>query len=340
VRAAVLHRYGEPFSVEAWPDPDPGEGEVRVRIGGAGVCHSDLHIWHGQAHPDVPVPRILGHENAGWVDALGPGASGVEIGEPVVVFGGWGCGRCRLCLGGEEQLCDTLRWGGLMPPGGYAEYLLVPSPRHLIAIGELEPAVAAPLTDAALTPYRAIRKVAPQLAAGGASALVIGAGGLGQMAVQLLTQLTGATVIVADTAADKRAAAERLGAAVTVDPADPEAVAAIRAAAGDEGATAVLDFVGVDETLALAAATVGRRSTVVLVGLAGGSVPFDFFGWPAEVVLTTSNWGNRNELAEVVALARAGRLQIDVERAGLDAVNDVFARLARGEIRGRAVLVP
>ena len=340
MRAAVLHEYGMPFSVQEWPDPEPGEGEVRVRIGGAGACHSDLHIWHGHAHPGVPVPRILGHENAGWVEELGPGAAGFEIGEPVVVFGGWGCGQCGFCLGGQEQMCDTLRWGGLQPPGGYAEYYVVPSTRHLVRLGELDPVLAAPLTDAGLTPYRAVRKVVPQLARGGTCALLIGAGGLGQMALQLVKLLTGAKAIVADTSAEKRGIAQRLGADVVVDPADPEVVGAIRGAAGTEGATVVLDFVGVDETLALAAATVGRQSTVVLVGLAGGSVPFNFFGWPPEVVLTTSNWGSRNELAEVVALARDGLLTVEVERSRLDAINDVFARLERGEIKGRAVLVP
>jgi alcohol dehydrogenase, propanol-preferring len=340
MRAAVLHEYGTPFSVEEWPDPEPGPGEVRVRVGGAGACHSDLHIWHGEGPPGVPVPRILGHENAGWVDALGPGATGFEPGEPVVVFGGWGCGACRLCLGGEEQLCDTLRWGGLKPPGGYAERYVVPSTRHLIRIGDLDPVVAAPLTDAALTPYRAVRKVAPQLAAGGTSALLIGAGGLGQMGLQLVKLLTGATAIVADLAPSKRATAQRMGADVVVDPAAEDAVAQIRDAAGPEGATVVLDFVGTDETLALAQASVGRGSTVVLVGLAGGGVRFDFFSWPSEVTLTGSAWGSRNELAEVVALAQRGALQLDVERSPLEEINEVFARLERGEVAGRAVLVP
>jgi alcohol dehydrogenase, propanol-preferring len=339
VRAARLYSYGEPMRIDEVPTPEPGPGEVLVRVGGAGVCHSDLHIIDG----DIPLlgdePKILGHENAGWVEALGPGVGSFEQGEPVVVFGGWGCGLCRRCLGGEEQLCDSGRWGGLGPPGGYAEYLLVPSARHLVRLGDLDPVEAAPLTDAALTPYRAVKKVAPRLLGGG-SALVIGAGGLGQMAIQFLRLLTPASVIVADLAADKRAAALELGADVAVDPSASDAAAAIQEATGGEGAAAVIDVVGNEPTLALAAASLGFKGELVVVGLANASVPFSFFGWPAESLVTTSHWGTRNELAEVVAHAAAGRLQLRIERARLEDVNDVFARLAAGRVDGRAVLVP
>ncbi len=339
MRAARLHEFGEPFQIDEVPDPVPGPGQVRVRIGGAGVCHSDLHIAHGEMPDLLDGPKIMGHENAGWVDALGPGATGFEPGEPVIVFGGWGCGMCRVCLSGEEQLCDTLRWGGLGPPGGYAERYVVPSPRHLIRIGDLDPAEAAPLTDAGLTPYRAVKKVAGRLV-GGDTALVIGAGGLGQMAVQFLRLLSPARIVVADLSPDKRATALDLGADAAVDPAAADAGERLQEATGGQGAAAVIDVVGSDESLAFGAASLGFEGHLVIVGLAGGSVPFGFFTWPPESIVTTSHWGTRTELEEVVALARGGRLRIDVERAPLEAINDVFARLERGEIAGRAVLVP
>lgn len=332
MRAARLHEFGKPFRIDEVPDPEPGPGEVLVRIGGAGVCHSDLHIAHGETPIPVDGPKIMGHENAGWVEALGPGATGFEPGEAVIVYGGWGCGMCRVCMSGEEQLCDTLRWGGLGPPGGYAERYVVPSPRHLIRIGDLDPVEAAPLTDAGLTPYRAVKKVAGRLA-GGDTALVIGAGGLGQMAIQFLRLLTPARVVVADVAADKRRVALDLGADAAVDPAGGEVGEAA-------GAAAVIDVVGSDESLAFGAAALGFKGHLVVVGLAGGSVPFGFFTWPPESILTTSHWGTRTELEEVVALARDGRLRIDVERAPLEAINDVFARLEAGQVAGRAVLVP
>jgi propanol-preferring alcohol dehydrogenase len=332
MRAARLHEFGEPFRIDEVPDPEPGPGEVLVRVGGAGVCHSDLHIAHGEMPDLLDGPKIMGHENAGWVEALGPGATGFEPGEAVIVYGGWGCGMCRVCLGGEEQLCDTLRWGGLGPPGGYAERYVVPSPRHLIRIGALDPAEAAPLTDAGLTPYRAVKKVAGRLV-GGDTALVIGAGGLGQMAIQFLRLLTPARVVVADVAADKRQVALDLGADAVVDPTGGEVGEAT-------GAAAVIDVVGSDESLAFGAAALGFKGHLVVVGLAGGSVPFGFFTWPPESILTTSHWGTRTELEEVVALARDGRLRIDVERAPLESINDVFARLEAGQVAGRAVLVP
>jgi propanol-preferring alcohol dehydrogenase len=339
MRAARLYEYGEPMRIDEVPTPEPGPGEVLVRIGGAGACHSDLHIIDGEIPLLGEEPKILGHENAGWVEATGPGVTTFERGEPVLVFGGWGCGLCRRCLGGEEQLCDSRRWGGLGPPGGYAEYLLVPSARHLVRIGDLDPVEAAPLTDAALTPYRAVKKVAPRLLGGG-WALVIGAGGLGQMAIQFLRLLTPAGVVVADLAADKREAALALGADVVVDPGAPDAAERIRDATHGEGAAAVVDLVGTEPTLALAAASLGFKGELVIVGLGNGAVPVSFFGWPPESVVTTSHWGTRNELEEVVAHARAGRLTLRVERARLEDVNDVFARLATGRVEGRAVLVP
>jgi alcohol dehydrogenase, propanol-preferring len=339
MRAARLHEFGKPFRIDEVPDPEPGPGEVLVRIGGAGVCHSDLHIAHGDMPGLLDGPKIMGHENAGWVEALGPGATGFEPGEAVIVYGGWGCGACRVCLSGEEQLCDTLRWGGLGPPGGYAERYVVPSPRHLIRIGDLDPAAAAPLTDAGLTPSRAVKKVARRLV-GGDTALVIGAGGLGQMAVQFLRLLTPARVVAADLSAGKRAIALDLRADAAVDPAQPDAAERLLEASGGRGAAAVIDVVGSDESLAFGAAALGFEGHLVVVGLAGGSVPFGFFTWPPESILTTSHWGTRTELEEVVALAREGRLRIDVERAPLEAINDVFARLEAGEVGGRAVLVP
>jgi propanol-preferring alcohol dehydrogenase len=341
LRAARLHGYKQDFVVEEIPDPEPGPGEVLVRIAGSGACHSDLHVRNGEmaALPFPPFPWTLGHENAGWVETLGPGATGFEIGEPVVVFGGWGCGLCRLCLGGEEQLCDVMRWGGLGAPGGYAERLVVPSTRHLVRLAELDPVEAAPLTDAGLTPYRAVKKVLGRLVPG-TTVVAIGAGGLGHFGIQLLKALSPANVVAIDTLETKRALAVDLGADLVIDPLATDAVAEIASFTAGQGAAAVLDFVGSDSTLKTAAGAVGRQGIVVLVGLAGGAVPFSFFSIATEAELTTSDWGSRNELAEVVKLAEQGRLRGHVERHALADINAVFERLERGQIDGRAVLIP
>lgn len=342
MRAAVIPEWGSPFELVDIDTPEPGAGEVRVRIGGSGACHSDLHVKGGELG-DLGFtqgrPKILGHENAGWVDAIGDGVSGLDIGEPVAVFGGWGCGNCRLCLGGNEQLCNTLLWGGMGRAGGYAEQLIVPAARHLIPLGDLDPVSIAPMTDAALTPYRAVKKALPRLVPG-STAVVVGAGGLGQFGVQLVKALSPASLVVVETSAEKRSMAAELGADLVLDPRTGDAVAEIKAFSGGEGAQAVFDFVGADATMALMTAALSRQGLGVLVGLAGGSTPFSFFALAAEATLISSNWGNHNELAEVLALARSGTITAQVEHYPLEKINDVFDRLENGEVRGRAVLVP
>ena len=341
MRAARLYGYNEDYVVEDIPVPEPGPGQVLVGVAGSGACHSDLHMWRGDmaGRPLPPFPWVLGHENAGYVEALGPGVSGVEVGEPVAVFGGWGCGACRFCLGGDEQLCDVLRWGGIGRPGGYAEYLVVPAARHLVKLGDYDPVLAAPLTDAGLTPYRAVKKALPRLLPG-STAVVIGVGGLGHFGLQYLKYLAPVKIIAVDTAEPKRALAAELGADLVLDPLSVDVPAEVKAFAGGEGAAAVLDFVGADSTIAMALAASGRQGLVVLVGLAGGAAPFSFFAAATETSVTTSNWGNRNELEEVMALARAGSITAHIERHDLSEINAVFARLTRGEVDGRAVILP
>lgn len=343
MKAAVLHAIGEPLRVEEVPTPHPGPGQVLVKIAAAGVCHSDLHLRDGSV-PPFRLPLIMGHENAGWVAALGPGAvetgtAGVAEGDPVVVYGGWGCGQCRFCLGGQEQLCDTMRWSGLAPDGGYAEYLLVPAVRHLLPAGSLDLVRAAGLTDAGLTPYRAVKKALPHLVAG-TTAVVIGVGGLGQYGVQYLKLLTSATVIAVETAPAKRQLALSLGADHVIDGSAADALEQIRELSGGEGPAAVIDFVGVDATMRLGLSALARQGLLVLVGLAGGTVPVGFFTQATEVAVTTSNWGSRNDLAEVVALAQAGKLTAITESHRLDDINEVLKRLEHGLVEGRAVVVP
>jgi alcohol dehydrogenase, propanol-preferring len=340
MRAARLHQQGSDFIIEDLPPPEPGPGEVLVRIAGAGVCHSDLHIKRGDV-PAIHLPQTLGHENAGWIESFGPGAEahGFGIGDPVVVFGGWGCGNCGCCLGGQEQLCDISLWGGMGPAGGYAEFLVVPSVRVLVHADGVNPVVAAPLTDAALTPYSAVKKTVPRLVPG-TSAVSIGVGGLGQYGIQFLKLLTPARVIAIDTDPAKRDLALILGADAVIDPRSDDAEHTIKELTAGQGADAVIDFVGVDSTMALGASTVGKQGLFVLVGLAGGSVAYSFFGVAQGAALTTSNWGSRNELEEVLALARRGDLISHIEEHPLTAINDVFDRLDRGLIPGRAVLIP
>ena len=182
--------------------PDPGPGQVLIRIGGAGACHSDISLMEFSAGGPRETPMTLGHENAGWIEAFGPGTvptPGLEIGSPVAVYGAWGCGQCSNCRKGMENYCLNISASGpgLSVDGGMAEYLLVPAARYLVPLGDMAPAEAAPLTDAGLTPYHAIKQALPLLVPG-SFVVVIGAGGLGHLAVQFLKALSPATVVCVD----------------------------------------------------------------------------------------------------------------------------------------------
>ncbi len=339
MRAALLVDYGSRLQIDDVDTPEPGPGEVLIKIGGSGACHSDLHLMSGEIPMLPSMPWIMGHENAGWVEALGPGASGFDVGDAVAVYGGWGCGHCRFCLQGDEQICNVMLWGGIGRPGGYAEYMVVPSTRHLLPLGDLDPAKAAPLTDAGLTPYRAVKRAVPRLTPG-TTAVVIGLGGLGHHGLQFLKEMTAAKVVAIDTDPAKRQLADRLGADATVDPNAGDPIEQILAATGGQGAEAVFDFVGSDTTLAQAIGMVGRQGLISIVGLAGGSLPYSFLGIAGEATVMGSTWGSHTELSEVIALAQAGKLADTSHTYPLDEINEVFERLEKGGIEGRAVLVP
>jgi propanol-preferring alcohol dehydrogenase len=208
----------------------------------------------------------------------------------------------------------------------------------LVPLGDLDPVRAAPLADAALTPYHAIAKSRAVLHPG-ATAIVIGIGGIGQMAIQLLKATTGARVIALDADERKLAIARKLGADVAVHS-DDGAVGAVRKATDGIGAELVLDVVGSDATLALGAKALGAEGRLVIIGLATGTLPVSFFAVPYGAEVATSYWGTVTELAELVGLARAGKVQVDVETFSLDQAPEAYARLRRGEISGRAVIVP
>ena len=323
---------------------EPGPGEVLIRVGAAGVCHSDLHLMEWPAGR-VPygTPFTLGHENAGWVERSGPGVTGIAMGDAVAVHGPWGCGSCHSCAAGMDNCCE--RWpsaagrgAGLGRDGGMAEYMLVPDARFLVPLRSLRPEIAAPLTDAALTPYHAVKGALDVLRPGSA-AVVIGAGGLGHMAIQILAALTATRIIAVDVSAERLRLAREWGAEHAV-VAGADAAAAVLEATRGHGAELVLDLVGSDATLALAAKLCRSLGRIVLVGLGGGSMPFGFLALPPECQLVASTWGTLAELHEVVALAESGRIRPHVTTFPLDRAADAFAALRAGTVQGRAVIVP
>jgi propanol-preferring alcohol dehydrogenase len=334
----------EPELVEI-PIPTPGPGEVLVRVDAAGLCHSDLHLmeWPAEIIP-YELPFTLGHETAGTVAALGPGADGVYAGDRVIVYARWGCGRCQACLQGLENRCEKTavelggHGGGVGRDGGLAEYMLVPSARYLIGIDGLDPARAAPLTDAALTPYHAIRRCSHHLVPG-ATALVIGIGGIGHMAVQLLRALSSVRIVAVDVREDALELARSAGADLAVSAAGLEP-AELRLEIGARGATVVLDCVASELSLALAAGAVAVGGEISYIGRAGGSLAVHPGALPFECSVALPSWGALPELAEVVALARSGAIHVEVERLPLEETIEAYRRLRRGEVRGRAVAIP
>ncbi len=327
------------------PEPEPGPGQVVIRVGGAGACHSDLHLMRDFEPGMLPwgPPFTLGHENAGWVHALGAGVEGIEVGDAVAVYGPWGCGRCARCRRGLENYCDRqselgAAGGGLGFDGGMAPYMLVPNARWLVPLGGLEPADAAPLTDAALTPYHAIKRSLPLLGPG-STVVAIGIGGLGHMAVQILRALTPARIVAVDERTSALDAAIELGADHGVRVGDDVADRVGKLTDG-RGADVVIDLVGSDATLALGAAMTRPLGHLTIVGIAGGTLPVSFFGIGYEVSVATTYWGSLPELMEVVALAADGRIRADVEQYSLADAPHAYAAMAEGALKGRAVVVP
>jgi propanol-preferring alcohol dehydrogenase len=344
VRALQLIAWGKDGELREVEQPEPRAGEVLVRIGGAGACHSDLHLMHDFTEGMLPwdPPFTLGHENAGWIEAVGVGVDGWDVGAPVAVYGPWGCGRCRRCREGMENYCENQATigafgGGLGLDGGMAGFMRVHA-RHLVPLDSLTPVEAAPLTDAGLTPYHAIKRSLPLLGPGSA-AVVIGAGGLGHMATQILAACTPTTVIAVDRQVESLALASEAGAAHTVLSGD-DAATEIDDLTRGRGVDLVLDLVGSDDTLALGAAVARPLGHLTLVGIAGGTLPFGFFSPRYEVSVASTYWGSMPELMEVLELGERGKIRAQVEQFSLDDAPRAYALLADGALHGRAVVVP
>ncbi|HET6745146.1 MAG TPA: alcohol dehydrogenase catalytic domain-containing protein [Candidatus Limnocylindria bacterium] len=338
--AVRSHQAGEPLRIEHVPVPEPSGDEVLVRVAGCGVCHTDLHV----ARTDrlrVTRPVTLGHEIAGWLDAAGPQASAglrrarIAMGDPVLVFGGWGCGECRECALGQGQRCERGESPGFQRDGGYAEHVLVPHARYLVPLRGLDPVEAAPLADAGLTPYRAVARAAPWLISG-ARVLLIGLGGLGQFAIQFLRRLPDLTIAVRELDPDKLQTAADLGADLGLLAGDESLVSLGLGGHAD----VVFDFVGTDETLTYAARNIEPGGLISLVGEAGGHLSFGFDQPPVETYMTTTAWGSIEDLREVVRLAARGRLRWTVERMPLRKARSAHDRLLAGRVKGRIVLIP
>ena len=348
MKALRYTKVGQAPEVVEIPIPQPGPGQVLLKVTAGGVCHSDDFVMglseDEYAAGGYPLPMTLGHEGAGIVHQLGDGVdTALQVGDAVAVYGPWGCGYCRNCSMGRENYCTNAEALGIKPPGlgnqgSMAEYMIVDDPRHLVPLGELDPVQNVSLTDAGLTPYHAIKRSLPKLGAG-TFAVVIGSGGLGHVGIQILKALSGATVIVLDVNDEKLELAKHVGADVTMIS-DENAAGKIRELTGGLGANAVFDFVGANPTIATAVAAAGVDADVTIVGIGGGTASIGFGAIAYDAAVRVPYWGYRNELIEVLDLARAGKIDVEVQTYSLDAGPKAYADLAASTIRGRAVIVP
>ncbi|MFC9894127.1 NAD(P)-dependent alcohol dehydrogenase [Nocardia sp. NPDC127579] len=329
------------------PIPEIGPADLLLRVGAAGICHSDLHVLHlpFQLRED---PLTLGHEIAGTIEAVGANVDGHTVGQRGLVYLCWSCGNCRECVSGNENVC--LAAGrvamppcpGLGPDGGMAEYVQIPA-SSFVPIGELDFLQAAPLADAALTSYHAIEGARAHLRPG-STAVVIGVGGLGHVGVQILAATTATRVLAVDVSAEKLALAADCGAAEGLLSESATAAAILERTEG-RGADAVFDFVGTDSTARLAVESVAPNGAYRMIGLGGGAPeltagPAGGPGWPWGASVRKSYGGTKSDLINSVALARSGKLTVEVERFDLADGRAALDRLEQGLIRGRAVLVP
>ncbi len=344
MRALRLLAWGELPRLCDMPLRSPAADEIRLEVCAAGLCHSDLHVIdapHG-ALPFQP-PFTLGHEVAGRVAWVGKDVEGWEIGQTAVVYAPWGCEGCERCRSGKQNYCDSRGPAepvglGLGTDGGMAETLIVAASR-LVPIGDLDPVLAAPLTDAGLTAYHAVSGCRKRLDAG-TVAVVVGVGGLGHVAVQLLLASTASHVIAVDTRPSSLELASRLGAHI-VAAAGPDAVRAVRRTTQGRGADAVFDFVGTSDTVAFSTEVLRCDGDLLLVGSGGGTLSMRKPGaLPPGMRVSLPFWGTQSELVEVVRLAREGLVHVETTRFPLSDHATAFAMLRKGGIQGRAVLVP
>lgn len=353
MRSYVVKEWGEPLELREQPTPDPQATEVLVRITAAGVCHSDLHIHEGfydlgngkrlsNADRGLFPPRVLGHEMAGVIEAIGDAVTDVNIGDEVAVYPWIGCGTCDACALGDEQNCPTPATLGIFHDGGYSTHVLVPNAKYCVPLDGIAPEVAALYTCSGITTFHALKKFDDAILKS-EPVLIIGAGGLGMLALTILKGMGGYGAIVADLDPAKRDAALANGALAAVDPRDPDVVAQIKALApSGRGLRMGIDLVGNPDTLQLAIDSMVKGSTVVAVGLMGGefTIPTPYLPMRA-LVIAGSYVGSLQDLKDLMALVRSQNVPPPpIEKHPLDDAQKVLDALRAGKVNGRGVLIP
>ena len=351
LQAARIVKVNEPLEVKQLDISRPVGSQVLIKVESSGVCHSDIHLWEGgyqgpggqllkTTDRGVRYPITPGHEIAGSVDSLGEQAEGFSKNDKVLVYPWIGEGLCPACRSGEENLCDKPRSIGIYTDGGYAEYVLVPSYRYLVKLGdETDTDTSAPLSCSALTAYGAIKNSSLKP---NDNVVIVGAGGLGLMAIQLAKAITGSRIIAMDLDDNKLKEAKQNGAANTINSKKEDPVKAVMELTDNMGVDGVIDFVNASKTVETDLQLLRRRAKVVLVGLFGGELKLSLVTMPTRAYrLIGSYTGSITDMIELVSLAKRGVIKpIISNRFKLNQATEALTMLKNGKILGRGIINP
>lgn len=335
MRAAQVEQFGQPLVLKELDIPTPGPGQILVKTEACGVCHTDLHAAGGDWPLKPSLPFTPGHEGIGIVTVLGAGVTAVKVGDRVGVP--WlysACGHCEFCLAAQEPVCAQAQFGGYTRNGGFAEYILA-DPNYVAHIpAGLSAVDAAPLICAGITSYKGIKETQ---AKPGQWVVISGIGGLGHLGVQYAKAM-GMHVCAVDIDDAKLAHATRLGADVVVNAMKGDPVAAVIEATSG-GAHGVLITAPSLPAFKQGVGMTRKHGTCVLVGIPPGEFPTPLFDVVANCITIRGSFvGTRGDMAEALAFAADGKVKADIELQPLSGINQVFQRLAKGEVPSRVVL--
>jgi len=348
MRRQSLVKFDAPLCETIVDMPKPKAAEVLVKIDRCGLCHSDLHIQDGYADigngqkldttRGMTLPFTLGHEIAGVVDEVGPDAPKDIVGKTFAVFPWIGCGQCRDCLNGDENLCARNRFLGVSIDGGFSTHVLVPDAKYLIPYGDVAPDMAATLMCSGITAYGALKRLAGR--GRQRNLLLIGLGGVGMMGLSIAPALFKQAISVADLSADARAAALKNGAAAAYDPSEAEVARRMVKETGG-GFDAIVDFAGSEKSMAFATSVVARGGKIVVSGLMGGNFSMPTVQWIYKrMTIEGFMTGTLAEAKELMALARAGKVKpVPMKQEPMAKVQTWIDQLRAGKVVGRIMLV-